>query len=186
MLTIKIIFGALVLLPSSLGFTSSRLHSRQRSGVDVLHVFRRKNKGNNKSPYLKNLPRPDPDNPDRFISSNNFSSKDLYPPYISLLRNGPLPFFTRLTSPDKYQQAVFKYQFESGEQDLEEAQANMDAFFSSPDVWAEQKLREQRGERDVYKYAKPLDKERVVLSLIWGSMVLFAIGKIVWKGILHF
>ena len=81
---------------------------------------------------------------------------------------------------------MLKYQYESGEQDLEEAQANMDAFFSSPDIWAEQKLREQRGEREVFKYAKPLDKERVVLTVIWGSMVVFAVGKIIWKGILHF
>jgi hypothetical protein len=182
-LTIKII-AVSILLPTSFGFTFPRPVHRQ-SGVQALCVFQ-KNKKGNKSPNLKNFPRPDPANPDRFIAPNNFNSNDFYPPYISLLRNGPLPFFTRLTSPDKYQQAVFKYQFESGEQDLEEAQANMDAFFSSPDVWAEQKLREQRGEREVYRYAKPLDQERVALSLIWGSMVLFAIGKIVWKGILHF
>jgi len=62
----------------------------------------------------------------------------------------------------------------------------MDAFFSAPDVWAEQKLKEQRGEREVNVYNKDLDSERVVLSVIWGSMVLFGVGKIVWKGILHF
>lgn len=134
--------------------------------------------------YL-NLPKPDPDNPERFVATN-VSSKDFYPPYISLFRNGPVPFLTRLVFPDKYQQAVFKYQFEAGEQDLEEAQANMDAFFSSPDIWAEQKLREQRGEREVFRYAKPLNKERVFLSVIWGSIVIFSVGKIVWKGILHF
>jgi len=62
----------------------------------------------------------------------------------------------------------------------------MDAFFSSPDVWAEQKLREQMGERAVNKYSKPLDPERVVLSVVWGSLVLLAVGKIIWKGVLHF
>ena len=61
----------------------------------------------------------------------------------------------------------------------------MDAFFSAPDVWAEQKLKEQRGEREVYMYNKPLIPERVLLSVVWGSIVLFGVGKIVWKGILH-
>lgn len=156
MIAIKII-ATLLLLPLSFGFTTHSCLHRRQSNVEVLHIFQKKEGNKSPSYYLKNLPRPDPDNPDRFIS-NNFSSNDFYPPYISLLRNGPLPFLTRLTAPDKYQQAVFKYLSESGEQDLEEAQANMDAFFSSPDIWAEQKLREQRGEREVYKYAKPLDK----------------------------
>jgi len=62
----------------------------------------------------------------------------------------------------------------------------MDAFFSSPDVWAEQKLREQKGGRGVAKYATPLAPEQVLLRFAWAGMVLFAIGKIIWKGILHY
>jgi len=158
-------------------FNSPKGRSLPRS--DALNLFK---KGNSRP---QNLPRPDPENPERYISTLATSS-DFYPTYISLLRNGPLPFVTRLTSPDKYEQAVYKYQYESKESDLEEAQANMDAFFSSPDVWAEQKMREQKGERETYKYARPLDQERVVLSLTWGSFVVFVAGKIIWKGILHF
>lgn len=151
----------------------------------ALNIFTSKNTNNGSQ--ASKLPKPDPSNPERFLPpASGVSSKDFYPPYVSLLRNGPLPLITRITNPDKYEQAIFKYQWDTKELDLEEAQANMDAYFSSPDVWAEQKLREQRGEREVYKYAKPLDPERVVLSVVWGSMVTFAIGKIVWKGVLHF
>jgi len=162
-----------------MAFTNTRNpHSRAPTS---LAIFKR---GGAKSAAAK-LPKPDPANPDRFVSTTS-SSAEFYPEYISLLRNGPLPLITRITSPDKYEQAVFKYQFESKESDLEEAQANMDAFFSAPDVWADQKMREQKGEREVFRYAKPLETEKVLLSVIWGSAVLFAIGKIIWKGILHF
>ena len=133
-----------------------------------------------------NMPKPDPDNVDRFIPPDSIAASQFYPPTISLLRNGPIPFLTRLTQGDKYEQAVYKYMFDSRESDLEEAQANMDAFFSTPDVWAEQKMLENQGKRAVFKYAKPLDGERVVLSLTWGAFVIFIIGRVLWKGILHF
>lgn len=133
-----------------------------------------------------NIPKPDPDNVDRFIPPDSISASQFYPPTISLLRSGPLPFFTRLTQGGKYEQAVYKYMYETRESDLEEAQANMDAFFSTPDVWLEQKMLESQGKRAVYKYAKPLESERVVLSLTWGAFVVFIIGRVIWKGILHF
>lgn len=167
------------LLAPSMAFTNN-LNPYSRAPTS-LAIFKR---GNTKGAAAK-LPKPDPANPDRFLSTIS-SAADFYPEYISLLRNGPLPLITRIASPDKYEQAVYKYQFESKESDLEEAQANMDAFFSAPDVWADQKMREQRGERAVFKYAKPLETEKVLLSVIWGSLVLFAIGKIIWKGVLHF
>ncbi len=152
--------------------------------ITTLNMFTTKRRNGGQA---SNLPKPDPSDPDKFLPpASGASSKDFYPAYVSLLRNGPLPLITRLTNPDKYEQAVYKYQYDTKEVDLEEAQANMDAFFSSPDVWAEQKLREQRGEREVYKYAKPLDPERVALSTVWGGFVFFLIGKIIWKGVLHF
>lgn len=174
------------------GFTSfQRQHVKMYSSTTTttkrntaLNIFTRKTKNGSQA---SNLPKPDPSNPERFLPrSSGVTSKDFYPEYVSLLRNGPLPLITRLTNPDKYEQAIYKYQYDTKEIDLEEAQANMDAFFSSPDVWAEQKLREQMGERAVNKYSKPLDPERVVLSVVWGSLVLLAVGKIIWKGVLHF
>jgi hypothetical protein len=177
-------------MASAFVITSTTRTTKHRSATSTstsLSIFKQK-RGNAAS--ASKLPKPDPTNPERYLSppttTTSSSSSELYPPYLSLLRNGPLPLLTRLTSPDKYQQAIYKYQFESKETDLQEAQANMDAFFSAPDVWAEQKMKEQRGEREVYMYNKPLIPERVALSVVWGSIVLFGIGKIVWKGILHF
>jgi len=176
------------MLASAFVITSTTTSTSHRSTTSTststsLFIFQQK-KGN--AAAASKLPKPDPTNPDRYLSPPTSTTSDFYPPYLSLIRNGPLPLLTRITSPDKYAQAVYKYQFESKETDLGEAQANMDAFFSAPDVWAEQKLKEQRGEREVNVYNKDLDSERVVLSVIWGSMVLFGVGKIVWKGILHF
>jgi hypothetical protein len=163
--------------------TTSTNHRSATATSTSLSIFNQK-KG--KAASASKLPKPDPTNPDRYKSPPTTTSSELYPPYLSLIRNGPLPLLTRLTNPDKYQQAIYKYQFESKETDLQEAQSNIDAFFSAPDVWAEQKLKEQRGEREVYMYNKELIPERVALSVVWASIVLFIVGKIVWKGILHF
>ena len=153
-----------------------------------LNLFGKQSKGGGTA--ASNLPKPDPSDPDRFIPptltlSGKDADADFYPTYISVVRNGPLPFFTRLADPDKYSQAIYKYQYDTKETDLQEAQANMDAYFSSPDVWAEQKLRESRGEREVYKYNQPLNVERVTLSVVWGSFVVGILGKVIWKGVLH-
>ena len=52
----------------------------------------------------------------------------------TLLRNGPVPTFTRLTNPDDYEQAVFKFQAKE-KCDINTAQGNMDAYFENPNDW---------------------------------------------------
>lgn len=52
----------------------------------------------------------------------------------TLLRNGPVPTFTRLSSPDDYEQAVFKFQAKE-KCDINTAQGNMDAYFENPNDW---------------------------------------------------
>jgi hypothetical protein len=52
----------------------------------------------------------------------------------TLLRNGPVPTFTRLTNPDDYQQAVYKFQAKE-KCDINTAQGNMDAYFENPNDW---------------------------------------------------
>ena len=37
-----------------------------------------------------------------------------YPPFGSLIRQGPVPFFIRLTKPDTYEAAVVKYMRQEG------------------------------------------------------------------------
>ena len=172
------LFVTLMTWTSAMAFSSKSAYNKRSLVASPLFIFNKRATNSGSS----NLPKYDAET-DRY-SSTVATSKDFYPPYESLLRNGPLPLITRLTSPDKYEQAVFKYQYESKETDLVEAQANMDAFFSAPDVWAQQKMLEQRGEREVYKYGKPLDPERVALSSIWGGFVLIIIGKLIYLNVL--
>lgn len=164
--------------------SSLRSAKSVKKNATSLNIF---NKGRS-SASSNLLPKPDPENPDRFIPSEVYDKKELFPIYMSLLRNGPVPFFKRLTSSDSYEQEIFKYQFDQKETDLEEAQANMDAFFASPDVYLENKLKESKGEREVYKYATPMPQDRVVLSIAWGltssSLIVWAVGKIVYKTVL--
>eukprot|EP00529_Nitzschia_sp_RCC80_P036575 CAMPEP_0113463242 /NCGR_PEP_ID=MMETSP0014_2-20120614/12538_1 /TAXON_ID=2857 /ORGANISM="Nitzschia sp." /LENGTH=190 /DNA_ID=CAMNT_0000355193 /DNA_START=57 /DNA_END=629 /DNA_ORIENTATION=- /assembly_acc=CAM_ASM_000159 len=85
----------------------------------------------------------------------------------TLLRNGPVPTFTRLTNPDDYEQAVFKFQAKE-KCNINQAQGNMDAYFENPNDWAFQRMTEERGgyKRD---YGAPLDPKDVSLRLVWGG-----------------
>lgn len=84
----------------------------------------------------------------------------------TLLGNGPVPFFTRLTQGDDYMQAVYKFQARE-KCTIRYAQGNMDAYFENPNDWAYQRKVEERGG---YKkdYGAPIPVEDVALTVIWG------------------
>merc|ERR1740117_2365153 len=84
----------------------------------------------------------------------------------TLLGNGPLPAFTRLTGPDDYMQAVYKFQANE-KSTIRYAQGNMDAYFENPNDWAYQRTSEDRGGYKK-KYGEPLDKKSVLLTVVWG------------------
>ncbi len=94
----------------------------------------------------------------------------------TLLRNGPVPFFTRLTNPDDYNQAVLKFQA-SEKCSRNVAQGNMDAYFENPNDWAYQRMVEEKGG---YKkdYGAPLDKKQVVLTVTWGVGIVYILSDI--------
>jgi hypothetical protein len=94
----------------------------------------------------------------------------------TLLRNGPVPFFTRLTNPEDYDQAVMKFQ--ATEQcPRDEAQGNMDAYFENPNDWAYQRVVEQNGGYKK-KYGAPLDTKQIVLTVTWGVGLVYIISNI--------
>ncbi|KAL3933846.1 MAG: hypothetical protein SGARI_003610, partial [Bacillariaceae sp.] len=82
-----------------------------------------------------------------------------YPIYETLLRNGPVPFFTRLTNADDYEQAVMKFQANE-KSSINYAQGNMDAYFENPNDWAYQRVQEEKGgwKKD---YGAPLDPKQI-------------------------
>lgn len=121
---------------------------------------------------------------DNYFPPAGVSPSQFYSPVFTLIRAGPVPFLTRLTSPQKYEQSIWKYQYEAKEPSLLTAQGNMDAFFAAPDVWAEQKLLEQQGRREVFDYGKEAPAGRVALSIAWGSFVSGLLGRVLWQ-LLH-
>lgn len=126
------------------------------------------------------LPKLDPAT-SQYAPPPELEPSKFYSPTSTLLRAGPVPFVTRLVSPEKYEQAVYKYMNEAREASLQTAQGNMDAFFAAPDVWAEQKLMEQKGQREVYDYGKGPESGRVVLSTVWGGSVILLILRVLWQ-----
>jgi hypothetical protein len=102
-----------------------------------------------------------------------------YPIYETLLRNGPVPFFTRLTNPGDYEQAVLKFQANE-KCPINEAQGNMDAYFENPNDWAYQRTVEDRGG---YKknYGAPLDPKQVGLTVVWGTFITYFLGNFAYS-----
>lgn len=84
----------------------------------------------------------------------------------TLLGNGPVPAFTRLTQPDDYMQAVYKFQAKE-KCTIRYAQGNMDAYFENPNDWAYQRVVEENGGYKK-KYGEPIPLKQVVLTAIWG------------------
>lgn len=101
--------------------------------------------------------------------------EDAYGPVGSLIRAGPIPFFTRLVNGDSYEQGVLKFMASEG-MNRKEAQGNMDAYLENPNDWAYQKLQEQKGApKKDYANANTSPKQ-LVLSGIWACIVFWFFG----------
>jgi hypothetical protein len=96
-------------------------------------------------------------------------AEEPYPIGRTLLGNGPLPAFTRLTNSDDYMQAVYKFQANE-KCDIRYAQGNMDAYFENPNDWAYQRRVEERGGYKK-KYGAPIPQKQVILTIVWGTGV---------------
>eukprot|EP00978_Attheya_sp_CCMP212_P009341 scaffold22073_cov47-Attheya_sp.AAC.2 len=100
-----------------------------------------------------------------------------YPVFGTLLRQGPKPFFQRLSSGDDYEQAVYKYMAKE-ECSRNEAQGNMDAYFENPNDWQYQKLQEKDG-AEKFDYANAnMDPKQLVLTAIWSVVVTYFLSDI--------
>ena len=95
----------------------------------------------------------------------------------TLLGNGPVPFFTRLTQEEDYMQAVYKFQA-TEKCTVRYAQGNMDAYFENPQDWAYQRVVEERGGYKK-KYGEPIPQKQVILTVVWGVGVSSLIANFV-------
>ena len=83
----------------------------------------------------------------------------------SLLRQGPSPFFQRVSNPAEYEQMVLQYMAEAGVSRAE-ATGNMDAKLNNVLDWSYQKKEERNGAPKVdYTLLKTKD---AILTTVWG------------------
>mmetsp|Transcript_13541 Transcript_13541/g.20632 ORF Transcript_13541/g.20632 Transcript_13541/m.20632 type:complete len:172 (-) Transcript_13541:153-668(-) len=102
-----------------------------------------------------------------------------YGPVGSLIRQGPVPFFKRVTDPDLYEQMVLKY-MANDKCGRAEAQGNMDAYLANPSDWAYQKNAEKNGAAK-YDYANAnTDPGQLVLTGTWAVFVTSLLGRVIY------
>jgi hypothetical protein len=92
----------------------------------------------------------------------------------TVLRGGPVPFMTRLTSPETYEQAVLKY-MATDKVDRIVAQANMDKYLENPNDWSY--YRTQGMDPDYVT----IDTKGLFLRLVWASLVGVFVGRAVYS-----
>lgn len=88
----------------------------------------------------------------------------------TLLRGGPKPLFSRILTPDTYEQAVLKF-MATDKVDRITAQANMDVFLENAQDWAYARL---NGYNPDYV---TVSEKNVALRAIWASGVFFLLYK---------
>lgn len=100
-----------------------------------------------------------------------------YGPVGSLIRQGPVPFFIRVTNPDTYEAAVQKY-MKLENCDRMTAQGNMDAYFQDPNGWAANKLRARKTGKDIDYANMNTDSKQLVLTAVWAVGITFLFYRI--------
>ena len=97
----------------------------------------------------------------------------------TLIRQGPVPYFIRITNPDTYNAAVEKYMMKEGCSKIE-AMANMDAYFQDPNGWAGNKLKEKSGKISKIDYVNMnTDPFQLVITGIWAVGIISLFGRII-------
>ena len=115
----------------------------------------------------------------KWFPENEKDMEGAYGPIGSLIRQGPVPFFKRLTDPELYDQMVLKYQAGEGVGRME-AQGNIDAFLANMNDWIVQKNAEKRGAAK-YDYATAnTDPKQIVLTSLWAGIVFAYILRVIY------
>lgn len=102
-----------------------------------------------------------------------------YPPIGSLIRQGPLPFFKRLTNADEYEQGVLKM-MATNNLTRNQAQGSFDAYLQNPGDWTLQKIAEDKG-APKYDYENAnMEPKQLILTASWTSILLVVISRILF------
>ncbi|KAI2513136.1 hypothetical protein MHU86_1174 [Fragilaria crotonensis] len=92
----------------------------------------------------------------------------------TVIRGGPTPFFTRLTNPDTYEQAVLKF-MATDKVDRITAQANMDNYLSNPNDWTYYRI--QGLDPDYVT----VDTKELTLRIVWSGVVVALGGRAIYS-----
>mmetsp|Transcript_66646 Transcript_66646/g.74664 ORF Transcript_66646/g.74664 Transcript_66646/m.74664 type:complete len:213 (+) Transcript_66646:159-797(+) len=91
-----------------------------------------------------------------------------YDPIGSLLRQGPAPFWTRLTNADEYEQGILKYMY-NAKVNRNEATGNIDAKINNVLDWQYQKREEMKGAPKV-DYTELSEKDAILVP-VWAFCI---------------
>lgn len=112
--------------------------------------------------------------PRALVRAASSSDEEGYGPVGSLLRHGPVPFFQRITDPDKYEKSVQNYQAKAKCSRME-AQGNMDFYLADPNSWTFNELEAKRTGRKPNYSSLPV--KQIVLTVTWGVAIIYILGK---------
>jgi len=104
----------------------------------------------------------------RYVKSPDDDGVMPYDAIGSALRHGPVPFITRLTNADEYEQGVLKY-MGTAKVSRAEAVGNMDAKLNNPLDWSYQKMEEKNGKPKI-DYTV-LDPKQAALTSVWALAI---------------
>eukprot|EP00545_Synedropsis_sp_CCMP1620_P012432 CAMPEP_0119013890 /NCGR_PEP_ID=MMETSP1176-20130426/9190_1 /TAXON_ID=265551 /ORGANISM="Synedropsis recta cf, Strain CCMP1620" /LENGTH=170 /DNA_ID=CAMNT_0006967017 /DNA_START=24 /DNA_END=536 /DNA_ORIENTATION=+ len=128
------------------------------------------------SPTMRSMvPRFDPTT--QKWSAGDGDMEGAYGIFETVVRNGPLPFISRVTSGGSYEQGVLKL-MATEKMGRAEAQGNMDASLENAADWAYQKMQERNGgaKKD---YAKSPSPKQFALAGTWSAIVFAFFGSII-------
>jgi hypothetical protein len=153
----------LLCIPAALAFTFSpqqqqRLKQRGSSSVSQLEAVTFDKKQNK---WVTN--KPELEGPEAG-----------YDIWGTVIRGGPLPFFTRLTNPDTYEQAILKF-MATDKVDRIKAQANMDNYLANANDWTYYRM--QGMDPDYVT----VDSKELTLRLVWSVVVLALGGRAIYS-----
>lgn len=118
------------------------------------------------------------------LNMRNNDADEGYGPIGSLIRQGPVPFFIRITNPSTYEAAVDKY-MALEKCDRKTAQGNMDAYFQDPNGWAANKLRSRKTGQDLDYGNMNTSPKDLILTAVWTLGISFLFFRIFAIQVLH-
>jgi hypothetical protein len=103
-----------------------------------------------------------------------------YDLFGTLIRHGPKPALTRLTSPEEYEQAILKF-MATDQCDYITAQGNMDAYLRNPPDWQYTRMEDMKKGFEKQRDYVTIKVQDVILVLTWSTIVLAIVARVIYS-----